>query len=110
MKNRRSAEQIVGLLRQTDEDLGKGSTVPDVCRRLGISQQVYYWWRTKFGHPDAGPGRGRTRRGLFLDWFLPKHPLGERGEILPPGHRMLNGSFSEPSLRQTCTCSDAAEG
>jgi putative transposase len=29
-----------------------GSTVPDVCRRLGISQQTYYRWRTKFGGMD----------------------------------------------------------
>ncbi len=48
MKKRRSAEQIVGLLRQADVDLGKGATVPDVCRRLGISQQTYDRWRT--GH------------------------------------------------------------
>ena len=52
MKKRRSAEQIVGLLRQADVDLGKGATVPDVCRRLGISQQTYYRWRTKFGGMD----------------------------------------------------------
>jgi hypothetical protein len=41
MKKRRSTEQIVGLLRQADMDLGKGAHVPDVCRRLGISQQTY---------------------------------------------------------------------
>ena len=27
-------------------------TVPDVCRRLGISQQTYYRWRTKCGGMD----------------------------------------------------------
>ena len=53
MKKRRSAEQIVGLLRQADVDLGNGANVPDVCRRLGISQQTYYRWRTKFGGMDA---------------------------------------------------------
>jgi putative transposase len=52
MKKRRSTEQIVGLLRQADVDLGKGATVPDVCRRLGIGQQTYYRWRTKFGGMD----------------------------------------------------------
>jgi hypothetical protein len=31
MKKRRSAEQIVGLLRQADVDFGKGMNVPDVC-------------------------------------------------------------------------------
>jgi transposase-like protein len=52
MKKRRSTEQIVGLLRQAGVDLGKGSTVPDVCRRLGISQQTCYRWRTKFSGMD----------------------------------------------------------
>ena len=41
MKKRHSAEQIVSLLRQADVDLGKGVTVPAVCRRLGISKQTY---------------------------------------------------------------------
>jgi len=34
MKKRRSAEQIVGLLRQADGNLGKGAIVPAPCRRL----------------------------------------------------------------------------
>ena len=49
MKKRHSAEQIVAKLRQADVDLGKGLTVPEVCKQLGISQQTYYRWRTKYG-------------------------------------------------------------
>jgi len=49
MKERHCAQQIAGLLRQADVDLGKGVTVPDLCRRLGISQQTNYRWRTKYG-------------------------------------------------------------
>ena len=52
MTKRSSAEHIVGLLRQADVDLGKGMNVPDVCRRLGISQQPYYRRRMKFGGMD----------------------------------------------------------
>jgi transposase-like protein len=52
MKTRRSAEQIVGLLRQADVELGKGLKVPEVCRQLGISEQTYYRWRTKYGGMD----------------------------------------------------------
>ena len=62
MKKRRSAEQIVGLLRQADVDLGKGMSVPDVCRRLGISQQTYYRWRTKFC--GMNPKMARQLQGL----------------------------------------------
>jgi putative transposase len=52
MKNHRSAEQVVVLLRQADVDLGKGMAVPAVCRRLGISRQMYYRWRTWRGGID----------------------------------------------------------
>lgn len=52
MKKRRNIQQIAGLFRQADVDLGKGATVPDDCRRLGISQHAYYRRRT--GHrPEA---------------------------------------------------------
>lgn len=52
MKKRHSAEQIVAKLRQADIELGKGQKVPEVCRQLGISEQTYYRWRTKFGGMD----------------------------------------------------------
>lgn len=49
MKTRHSAEQIVVKLRHADVELGKGMKVPDVCKALGISEQTYYRWRTKYG-------------------------------------------------------------
>jgi putative transposase len=42
-------EQIVEKLRQADVELGKGLTVPEVCRVIEISQQTYYRWRQKYG-------------------------------------------------------------
>ncbi len=42
-------EQIVSKLRQADIELGKGQTVPEVCRKIEISQQTYYRWRQKYG-------------------------------------------------------------
>ncbi len=52
MKKRHSAEQIVGKLREADVSLGKGLRVPEVCKQLGISEQTYYRWRTKYGGMD----------------------------------------------------------
>ena len=42
-------EQIVEKLRQADVELGKGQTVPEVCRQIEVSQQTYYRWRQKYG-------------------------------------------------------------
>ena len=45
MSKRRTAEQIVRVLREADRDLAKGLTVADVCRKLGIAENTYYRWR-----------------------------------------------------------------
>ena len=52
MKKRHSAEQIVEKLRRADIELGKGLKVPEVCKLLGVSEQTYYRWRTKYGGMD----------------------------------------------------------
>ena len=57
MKKRHSVEQIVAKLRQADVDLGKGLTVPEVCKQLNISQQTYYRWRKLYG----GMGRDQLK-------------------------------------------------
>jgi len=48
-KNRHSAEEIVGKLRQADVELSKGSTVLQVCKLIGITDQTYYRWRKEYG-------------------------------------------------------------
>ncbi len=52
MKKRHTPEQIVAKLRQADVELGKGHRVPEVCKQLGVSEQTYYRWRTKYGGMD----------------------------------------------------------
>lgn len=42
-------DQIVSKLRQADVELGKGHTIPEVCRKIEVSQQTYYRWRQKYG-------------------------------------------------------------
>ena len=46
---RYSTEQIVGKLRQADVALGRGLRVPQMCKKLGISEQTYYRWRKEYG-------------------------------------------------------------
>jgi putative transposase len=49
MKKRYTETQIVSKLRQADVLIGKGQTVPDICREIEVSQQTYYRWRQKYG-------------------------------------------------------------
>ena len=44
-----SVEQIVAKLREAERLQGQGQTIPQVCKRLGVSEQTFYRWRTKYG-------------------------------------------------------------
>jgi putative transposase len=46
---RYSAEQIVAKLREAEKLQAQGSTIPQSCKRLGISDQTLYRWRIKYG-------------------------------------------------------------
>jgi putative transposase len=48
MKKRHSPEQIVRKLRQADEMLASGVSVPEVARELGISEATYHRWRNRY--------------------------------------------------------------
>lgn len=43
-KSRFSEKQIAFILKQGDD----GTSVEEVCRKAGISQQAYYRWRKKY--------------------------------------------------------------
>ena len=48
-KKRHTAEQIIAKLREAEVFLAKGTEMPLVCRRLGVTQQTYYRWRKEYG-------------------------------------------------------------
>ena len=48
-RRRFKPEQIIHMLREAKIKLAAGSTTPEVCRALGISEQSYYRWRKEFG-------------------------------------------------------------
>ena len=53
---RYSTEQIVSKLRQAEVELGRGLRVPQMCKKLGISEQTYYRWRKEYGGLRRGEG------------------------------------------------------
>jgi putative transposase len=46
---RYSVEQIVAKLREAEKLHAQGLTIPQSCKRLGISDQTFYRWRIKYG-------------------------------------------------------------
>lgn len=44
-----TVEQIVARLRQMEQLQAQGLTIPQACKRIGISDQTFYRWRLKYG-------------------------------------------------------------
>jgi putative transposase len=44
-KSQFTEAQIAFALRQADE----GTSVPEICRKIGISESTFYNWRNKYG-------------------------------------------------------------
>jgi putative transposase len=48
-RKRHTAEEIITKLREADVRQGKGESIQEACRQLGISEQTYYKWRKEYG-------------------------------------------------------------
>jgi putative transposase len=49
MKKRHTPEQIVRMLRQAEAELAVGASVPEIAKRLGISEATFHRWRNQYG-------------------------------------------------------------
>lgn len=52
-KSRYKEEQIIAVLKEVDA----GAKVQDVIRRLGVTEQTYYRWKTKFGGMEVSDAK-----------------------------------------------------
>jgi len=48
-KNRYNADEISRLLREADVLLGRGQTISQACKQIGIIDQVYHRWHKAYG-------------------------------------------------------------
>jgi transposase-like protein len=57
-RQRHTAEEIINKLREAEVGLARGLGVPEVCRKLGVTEQTYYRWRKEYG----GLSRDQAKR------------------------------------------------
>jgi putative transposase len=80
-KSRFTDEQIAMALRQAEA----GTSVEEICRKLGVSQATFYRWKRKFGDLGVSELRelrqlreeNRKLKGLVADLSLDKTILQE---------------------------------
>ena len=44
-----TTEQIIGKFRKAEISLAQGKTVPEVVRKLGVTEQTYDQWKREYG-------------------------------------------------------------
>lgn len=52
-RKRHSPQQVVRKLQEAQAALSAGRELPAVCQMLGISEQTYYRWKSKYGGMKA---------------------------------------------------------
>ncbi len=48
-KRRYTAEEIIKKLREVEVLLGKGQSIGEASRQIGVTEQTYYRWRKEYG-------------------------------------------------------------
>ena len=48
-RRKHTAEEIINKLREAEVAISQGLSVAEASRRLGITQQTLYRWRTEYG-------------------------------------------------------------
>ena len=72
-KKRHTPEQVINKLREAEVAIAEGSTVAEVARRIGVTEQTFYRWRSEYG----GLRIDQARRLKRLE--LEKQPPEESG-------------------------------
>jgi putative transposase len=44
-----TVEQIIAKLREVEKLTGQGMTIPMAAKKVGITDQTFYRWRTRYG-------------------------------------------------------------
>ena len=60
------AEQIIPKLREVEVEVGRGKTVLEAVKKIGVTEQTYYRWKKKFGglRMDQGKRQRTLRRRM----------------------------------------------
>ena len=48
-RKKHTPEQIITKLREAEVSMSTGSSVGEVCRQIGVTEQTFYRWRNEYG-------------------------------------------------------------
>ncbi len=104
VKRKHTPEQVLNKLRQAEIAISKGSTVAEASRKIGVSRQTLYRWRSEYAGGKITPARNlkqletenaRLQRALErLSWHSDALQQLAKSKLVRP--------FPSPQLRRAC--------
>ena len=52
-RKKHTPKQVVRRLQEAEAELANGTSVEEVCKKLGVSQQTYFRWKREYGGAKA---------------------------------------------------------
>lgn len=107
-RKRHTPDQIIALLRDAEADLAAGLNVEQVCKKLGVSQQTYFRWKSQYGGAKAASmkrlkeleAENKRLKKAVADLTLEKQILKE----------VAQGVAWQPNLRNACVSQESNPG
>ena len=99
-KKRFTEEQIIAALRQPDA----GMKVVDICRKMGVSEQSFYRWKTKYAALGVSEPRemrqlheeNRKLKQVVADLTLDADPAGgDVAKVVKPAAKRAMAAWAE---------------
>ena len=89
-RRRCSAEEIIQKLREAEVHLSQGNTIPEACRKIGVTDQTYYRWRKEYGGvrtDQAKRLKELERENARLKKLVAEAELDKAGSVIPLSRR-----------------------
>ncbi len=96
-KKRHTPERVINRLREAEAAIAEGSTVAEAARRVGVTEETFYRWRSEYGGLRIDQARRLKRLELensrlkraVADLTLDNQILREAPEVLLPADPVL---------------------
>ncbi len=70
-RKRHTPEQVINKLREAEVAITGGGTVAEAARRIGVTEQTFYRWRSEYGGLRIDQARSRCLRPSCLPTLSP---------------------------------------
>ena len=65
-RKRHSPEQVINKIREAEVAIAEGGTVAEAARRIGVTEQTFYRWRSEYGGLRSDQARRLKRLMRFI--------------------------------------------